>query len=180
MTVMNQQNCNTMFLHNGIVLKDSKVKHGIQKWDTGYFYRDLTWEQNWYILMSYSLRVRLNILNLGSGLKKLRRFFPILGREQVCPKQVILEVQMDLQMQRQHFLTNNASFNKLWVSTLDADYKGMHQCFIITNNNNSVISLFFRITYAAAWKNKFINTWYFIIYRMCNKADNYLWVALKK
>lgn len=123
--------------------------------------------------MSYSLRARLNILSLDSGLNKLRGVFPILGRAQVCPKQVILEVQMEEQMQRQHFLTNDTSFNKLQVS-VDADYKGMYQCFIITNNHNLVISLFFRITYAVTWKNMSINTLYFIIYRMCNKTDNYL------
>lgn len=150
---MNQQNYNTMFLHIGIVFKEH-----FWKWDMGYFYRGLTWEQNWYILMSYSLRARLNILSLDSGLNKLRWVFLFLCGAQVY-KQVILEVQM----QRQHLLIN-ISFNKLYVSTVDTDYKGMYQCFIIINNHNLVISLF---------------NMDFIIYRMCNKADNYLWTAWK-
>ena len=46
MTVMILQNFNTMFLHNGIVLKDSisERKARDSKWDMGYFYGEASLE----------------------------------------------------------------------------------------------------------------------------------------
>lgn len=65
-------------------------------------------------------------LNLDCELNKLRRVFPFFCRAQVCPETLILEVQM----QRQHFFTNDTSFSKVFI--VDVHYKGMHHGFIIT------------------------------------------------
>lgn len=56
-----------------------------------------------------------------------------------CSLQVIFEAQM----QRQHFLTHRTRFNEAFV--VDADYKGMQPCVVITIKMHKIIK-------ALTWK----------------------------